>query len=144
MESLFPDQESNLCPLRWKHKVLTPGQPGKSPLLPLLTPLMYSPQRARVLSLKGKVTSDKPKPPYRFPAHSEEMQVPYGLKALYISFSHLSFWFLLSAYTSFHMLHPYESFCHSWNSPTKQASVSGTLYLLFPQISSCFALSLPS
>ena len=26
----FPDQESNLCPLRWKSRVLTTGHPGKS------------------------------------------------------------------------------------------------------------------
>ena len=29
--SLFPDQESNLCPLHWKHEILTTGLPGKSP-----------------------------------------------------------------------------------------------------------------
>ena len=26
----FPDQGSNLCPLHWKHRVVTTGQPGKS------------------------------------------------------------------------------------------------------------------
>ena len=29
--SQFPDQGSNLCPLQWKHRVLTTGPPGKSP-----------------------------------------------------------------------------------------------------------------
>jgi len=28
--SQFPNQESNLCPLQWKHRVLTTGHPGKS------------------------------------------------------------------------------------------------------------------
>ena len=28
---LVPDQGSNLCPLQWKHRVLTTGSPGKSP-----------------------------------------------------------------------------------------------------------------
>ena len=28
--SLFPDQGSNLCPLRWKRRVSTTGPPGKS------------------------------------------------------------------------------------------------------------------
>ena len=33
--SEFPDQESNLCPLHWKHGVLTTGPSGKSqPLYP--------------------------------------------------------------------------------------------------------------
>ena len=30
----FPDQGSNLCPLHWKHRVLTTGPPGKSWPLP--------------------------------------------------------------------------------------------------------------
>ena len=29
--SSFPDQGSNLCPLQWKHGVLTTGLPGKFP-----------------------------------------------------------------------------------------------------------------
>ena len=29
-ESQFPDQGLNLCPLQWKHGVLTTGPPGKS------------------------------------------------------------------------------------------------------------------
>ena len=29
-ESWFPNQGSNLCPLHWKHGVLTTGPPGKS------------------------------------------------------------------------------------------------------------------
>ena len=33
MESQFPDQRSNLCPLQWKPRVLTIGLPGK-PLYP--------------------------------------------------------------------------------------------------------------
>ena len=28
---LVPDQGSSLCPLQWKHRVLTTGSPGKSP-----------------------------------------------------------------------------------------------------------------
>ena len=31
VESQFPDQGSNPCPLRWKPRVLTAGVPGKSP-----------------------------------------------------------------------------------------------------------------
>ena len=32
-KSQFPDQGSNLCPLRWDHRILTPGPPGKSYML---------------------------------------------------------------------------------------------------------------
>lgn len=30
VESQFPNQESSLYPVHWKHKILTTGQPGKS------------------------------------------------------------------------------------------------------------------
>ena len=30
LESQFPDQESNLCPLQWKHRILTSRPPGNS------------------------------------------------------------------------------------------------------------------
>ena len=32
-KSQFPDQGSNLCPLHWDHRILTPGPPGKSCML---------------------------------------------------------------------------------------------------------------
>lgn len=32
MQDLFPNQGSSLCPLPWKHRVLTRGPPGKAPV----------------------------------------------------------------------------------------------------------------